>query len=619
VSGTVFEVSGLGVAYRRHRQPDAVVVRDFAVRLSPGRIHGLAGESGCGKSTAALASIGFPAPASVRLGGTAMFRDRDLFTLTRSQLRRLWGNDIAYVGQDASQVLDPLRRIEHALSEPLRLHTDLGREAVRARSLELLTDVGIPFPEAAMRRYPHQFSGGQQQRIAIAVAMACRPSVLVLDEPTTGLDVTTQAQIVDLVRHLVDETGAAAIMISHDLALLGHVADSISIMYAGEIVEEGPADAVHTDPRHPYSAALLDAAPDVDQSDLVVGIPGVPPPSVVDGQCAFAPRCRFREAVCTTAHPKLDPVGDQRLVRCLRTSALGAIASDRRPAERHDEELLVADPLLEVSDLVCSYGPHAIVVHGVSVSVARGETLGIVGESGSGKSTMLRTIAGLHVADSGRIRFAGQELAGHARDRSRDVRRAMQIVFQNPDSSLNPRHSVRRLIERPLKLFRPDLDRRARSREASSLLASVRLEDSVLGRYPSELSGGQQQRVALARAFAAEPDLILCDEVVSALDVSVQAVVLDLLAELSRARGTALVFVTHDLAVVRSIADRICVMRDGLVRETGPTDQIFSLPSDDYTVELLTAVPRPARRSARPGSAPVWSESSTTTTPLTNT
>jgi peptide/nickel transport system ATP-binding protein len=619
VSSTpVLDVSDLSVAYRRHRQPDAVVVRDVALRLWPGRIHGLAGESGCGKSTAALASIGFSAPDSVRLSGHATFEGRDLFALSRPELRRLWGNAIAYVGQDASQVLDPLRRIEHALSEPLRLHRKLDRAAVRERSLELLEGVGIPSPELALRRYPHQFSGGQQQRIAIAVAMACRPSVLVLDEPTTGLDVTTQAQIIELVRRLVTETQAAAIMISHDLSLLGSVADTIAIMYAGEIVEEGAAAEVHAEPRHPYAAALLDAAPNVDEAALMVGIPGVPPAAVVEDACAFAPRCRFAQPPCTQGHPSLRPAVEDRLVRCVRMEELGVIDSDRRSGARSGAIDDAAAPLLEVVDLRCSYG-STTVVHGVSLYVGPGETLGVVGESGSGKSTLLRTIAGLHVADSGTLRYAGEELPGPARDRSRDARRAMQIVFQNPDSSLNPRHTVRKLLDRPLQLFRPELGRSARAAEAKSLLAAVRLDESVLDRLPSELSGGQKQRVALARAFAADPDLILCDEVVSALDVSVQAVVLDLLAELSAARGTALVFVTHDLAVVRSIADRVCVMRHGYVRETGPTDQIFSRAADPYTAELLATVPRPALRSARPGSSPVWSPSSTTTRPLTST
>jgi peptide/nickel transport system ATP-binding protein len=594
VSGTpVLDVSDLSIAYRRHREPDAIVVRDVALRLWPGRIHGLAGESGCGKSTAALASIGFSAPDSVRLSGRAMFQRRDLFALSRPELRKLWGNAVAYVGQDASQVLDPLRRVEHALAEPLRLHRNLDRDAVRDRSLELLAGVGIPSPEAALRRYPHQFSGGQQQRIAIAIAMACDPSVLVLDEPTTGLDVTTQAQIIELVRRLVTETQAAAIMISHDLALLGSVADTIAIMYAGEIVEEGDAAAVHAAPRHPYSAALLDAAPNIDEARLMVGIPGVPPPAVVDGACAFAPRCRFAQPRCTDAHPPLELSGSGRLVRCVRTDELGAIDSERRSGARAGVIADTAAPLLEVRDLVCSYG-SLTVVHGVSLSVGRGETFAIVGESGSGKSTLLRTIAGLHVADSGTLRYAGEELAGHARDRSRDARRAVQIVFQNPDSSLNPRHTVRKLLDRPLQLFRPGLGRAERAAAATSLLASVRLDETVIDRLPSELSGGQKQRVALARAFAAEPDLILCDEVVSALDVSVQAVVLDLLAVLSAARGTALVFVTHDLAVVRSIADRICIMRDGVVRETGSADQIFDRPEDAYTAELLATVPRPA-------------------------
>jgi peptide/nickel transport system ATP-binding protein len=588
----VLDVTELTVAYGTN-----VVVRDVSFELTGGRIHGLAGESGCGKSTAALASIGFPAPGSVRLRGRAVFEGNiDLFSLSQKDLRRRWGSKISYVGQDASGALDPLRRIEYSLAEPMRFHLSLSKGEIRERSLELLAGVGLPAPEECMRRYPHEFSGGQQQRIALAVAMSCRPSVLILDEPTTGLDVTTQARITELIKRLIAETGAAAIAISHDLALLGAFADTLAIMYAGEIVEEGEASDVLTAPRHPYTAALLDAAPHIDDTTVVRGIPGLPPTGAVSGRCAYAERCRVRIDACLTTNPVLETVEGGRLVRCIRTAELGVIGSDRLLGLRGVPLVRGAKALLTASNVVCAYGSHnaAVVVRDVSFSVAPGETIGIVGESGSGKSTLLRAIAGLHAPLSGEIVLEGETLAARAANRTPASRKKLQIVFQNPDSSLNPRHSVRVLIERPLRLFRPDLDRAGRQRETGRLLELVRLSSTVLDRYPHELSGGQKQRVALARAFSADPELILCDEVVSALDVSVQASILELLASLTAERSTALVFVTHDLAVVRSIADRICVMRGGLIVETAPTEALFTSPSDAYTAELLAAVPRGA-------------------------
>jgi peptide/nickel transport system ATP-binding protein len=479
-------------------------------------------------------------------------------------------------------------------------HLGLSGAEVEERSLRLLRDVKIPDPEEALSRYPYQFSGGQQQRIALALAMACEPKVLVLDEPTTGLDVTTQAQIADLIRTLVRDTRTAAVMISHDLALLAIVCDELSIMYGGEIVERGRASDVYDRPAHPYAAALIDAVPRVTDSALPVGIPGVPPPRAVDDRCAYTDRCRFVHEQCTAAHPELREELPGRMVRCFRARDLAPIASERHSKARAGAAASDV-PILVVDSLVCRYGSSRAkpAVAGISLSVGPGETLALVGESGSGKSTALRAIAGLHVPDAGTISYGGALLEGRAIHRSRERRRAIQLVFQNPHGSLNPRHSIGTIIERPLRLFRPDLTRASRQARIRQLLVDVRLDPAMRSRYPHELSGGQRQRVALARAFAADPELILCDEVVSALDVSVQASVLELLAALAERHATALLFVTHDLAVVRSIADRVAVMQDGHIVETGTTEAVFERPEGEYTKLLLEAAPRPVVSSAR--------------------
>jgi peptide/nickel transport system ATP-binding protein len=598
----VLEVEGLTVGFQNRREV-VVVVKDVSFSLRDGRILGLAGESGCGKSTSVLTAIGYPMPNSVRIAGSAKFKGTDLMRAPIPVLRSMWGREISYVAQDATQALSPLMKIDAQLAEPLRLHLGMRGTALRRRSVELLESVGIPDPDRALRRYPHQFSGGQQQRIALAIAMACKPRILVLDEPTTGLDVTTQAQIVALITRLVSESGIAAVSISHDLALLATICDEISIMYAGEIVESGPAAQVYAGPRHPYSAALIDAVPRVDEALLVVGIPGMPPRRVAEGRCAFADRCRFAQTRCVEGHPDLIQVSPARTVRCVRTSELGFIPSQRLPSAAMRSERSDDDVLLRVEGLRCSYRgrPRLVAVDGISLQVKQGQTTALVGESGSGKSTVLRAIAGLHTPDAGVLEFAGQHLASRAVRRTRSVRRRLQIVFQDPHASLNPRHRVGDIILRPLALFRPDLSWASRRARMFELLADVRLDRDLADRYPYQLSGGQKQRVALARAFAADPELILCDEVVSALDVSVQASVLELLVKLSSERRTSLLFVTHDLAVVHSIASYVYVMRNGEIVEAGTTDEIFNSPQNEYTRSLLAAVPRPHKAGTEGG------------------
>lgn len=565
------------------------VVWNVSLALEPGTITALAGESGCGKSTTALAAIGYRSPGTRILGGSSLLDGVDLLTLDTRKLRAVWGRRVSYVAQSATTALNPAIPIGRQLAQPLAVHMGFRGAALRKRQIELLNEMGLPDPEAALSRYPFQFSGGQQQRIAIAIALSCTPRVLLLDEPTTGLDVTTQARISRLLRALVSDWGVATLYVSHDLALLGTIADRLAVMYAGEVVEQSTAKAVAGAPRHPYTQALIAAVPSAHVGRSVGGIPGRPPAKVVRESCSFAPRCPHVIDACRLEHMELRDLGGGHRARCIRAEEIAA-----RPAEVAALASAQEAPemLLEVVDVSCRYAKAAgAAVKNVSFELVRGETLGIVGESGSGKSTLLRAITGLLPPTGGTIRLRGKELAPNAVKRPRSVRRELQIVFQNPDSSLNPRHTVLETTRRPIRLFRDDVHRGDERKAVLELVDAVKLPREVLHRYPVELSGGQKQRVAIARAFAARPSVLLCDEVTSALDVSVQATIIELIAELSAEFGTAVVFVSHDLAVVRTIATRALVMRDGEVCEEGETERLFVAPSHPYTRELLAAIP----------------------------
>ena len=592
MNGSALQVSDLTVAYGQRDGDSNTVVTGVKFALERGKVLGVAGESGCGKSTTALAAIGYR-PGSMRIvSGTSMLGDVDLLNLPLAKLRRIWGSRVVYVPQASSNALTPALTVARQMAEPMRIHLGLDHREIRERQVDLLAEVGVPDPEAALGRYPHQFSGGQQQRINLAIALSCNPEVLILDEPTTGLDVTTQARIVELLKRIIREHQTAALFVSHDLPLLGNVSDRIAIMYGGQIVESGPSSDLMDRPGHPYTKALLAAVPDPSGLRGVSGIPGAPPPGVVEGACPFAPRCAFRIDACVESNPRLRPVAPSHEVRCVR-----ADTHEQLTISEHVLALgKVEDPtpLLGVDDVWCEYrsrGRSTAVVKGVSFGVARGETLAIVGESGSGKSTLLRAIAGLHPRSAGDITFDGALLAPDASKRRRAVRRDVQIIFQNPDMSLNPRHDVMSLVGRPLRLFASDLSRSDREDRVRQVLADVNLTDSVLHRYPGELSGGQRQRVAIARAFVTNPSLILADEITSALDVSVQAAILDLMSRLSAEHGTSVVYVSHDLAVVRAVAHRAVVMQDGTVCEVGDVGDMFAAPREDYTRELLNAIP----------------------------
>jgi peptide/nickel transport system ATP-binding protein len=584
-------VSDLTVEYRDRRGRYRRVVDDVSLDLVRGETLGIAGESGCGKSTVALTAIGYVPPgARVASGRSELVDSGDLLRLPPKQLRRIWGARVGYVAQDSARALNPAIPVGRQLSQVLRTHLQISAADSRGRTVALLDAVGITDPEQALKRYPHEFSGGQQQRIAIAIAVACEPDVLIFDEPTTGLDVTTQRRIAAIIRELISQHNVAALYVSHDLALLGSVATRLAVMYAGQVAEAGAAADVLSRQSHPYTRALVAAAPSTADARVVVGIPGSPPDRVIRDSCAFAPRCGFAEDECRAGYVPLMTISGSHVARCVRLDEIPGV-SPRPPALVEGRAVAGAQPVLQVENLSCRYTrSQRDAVAGVSFAVRQGETIGVVGESGSGKSTLLRAISGLHPPTAGVVLLEGRALEPTVRQRARSSRRNIQLIFQNPDSSLNPRQSVRQILERPVLLFRDAEDRARVGRLVTEMLEAVKLPSATAERYPSELSGGQRQRVAIARAFAAKPLILLCDEITSALDVSVQATVLDLLNDLAREFRTGVVFVTHDLGVVRTIASRAIVMRSGEVCEAAPVETLFAAPSHPYTRELLESV-----------------------------
>ncbi|PWB60390.1 MAG: glutathione ABC transporter ATP-binding protein [Bradyrhizobiaceae bacterium] len=582
-------------------------VEGLSLDVKRGEVVAVVGESGSGKSVSALAIMRLlPRHTSRIPHGRILFQGRDLLGLDDEAMREIRGRDISMIFQEPMTSLNPILTIGLQICEPLQIHLAMTAAQARARAVELLQLVGITDPERRLDQYPHQFSGGMRQRVMIAIGLACNPKLIIADEPTTALDVTIQAQILELMKDLSRKLDIALIIITHNLGVVARYADRVVVMYAGQMVEEGDADAVFHRPRHPYSMGLLRSVPRLDRPRGVKleTIEGLPPNAAKPPEgCRFAARCPYRLPVCEQP-PPLAATDTGALSRCHRHAeiAAGRIAWAASGGEVQAGTGATSEPILSVRHLTKHFevrsglrGVKSVVraVEDVSFDIHAGETLGLVGESGCGKTTVGRLILRLEDPTSGEIRFRGADLAEASAGEMKAIRRKVQVIFQDPYSSLNPRMTVGQIIAEPLHVYRLVPAGATAADRVAELLQQVGLRGEMAARYPHQLSGGQRQRVGIARALAMEPSFIVCDEPVSALDVSIQGQIINLLEELQRSHGLAYLFIAHDLAVVRHISTRVVVMYFGRVMEVADRDTLYREPLHPYTRLLLDAAPVP--------------------------
>ncbi|MGD8961367.1 MAG: ABC transporter ATP-binding protein [Desulfobacterales bacterium] len=613
-NNTVLEVDNVQINYET-RKGDVEAIQGVSFKVREGETVGLVGESGCGKSTIAFGIVNFLGPNGKIMEGSIRFQGDELVGRSEEELKKLRGDRISMVFQDPMQALNPSVQLGEQLAEVLTCHRDISHEEAWQKSIEMLKRVNMPDVENVMERYSHQISGGQQQRVVIAMAMLNNPALIIMDEPTTALDVTVEAAVLDLLEELKNDFNAANIFITHNLGVVARVSDYLCVMYAGQMVESGPLTEIFHDPRHPYTMGLLACVPRLGDSkleSLLHPIRGrVPPPAERSKtECIFAPRCEYVTEDCRKARPGFEQITSGHVARCIyaskiqdraRTKTRKKAPEEQTQAEAPSEDLLSFDHLKvyypqESNSVVSLFGmgekKFVKAVDDVSVRVAKGRTLGVVGESGCGKSSLVKGLIGLEAVTGGDVQFMGIDTTKPVTDRDTRLIKEMQMVFQNPDSTLNPSYSVGSQIARPIRRFKTAPKDQIKD-EVIKLLKAVRLPPTFYDRLPRQLSGGEKQRVGIARALASRPDLIICDEPVSALDVSVQAAVINLLLEIQQVFGSSMIFIAHDLSVVRFFSDDIAVMYLGQIVEIGPADAIYEPPYHPYTEALLSAVPIP--------------------------
>lgn len=581
--------------------------------ISKGETVAIVGESGSGKSVSALSILRLLDNNGKVTSGQILFNNLNLKDLSEDEIRKIRGNEIAMIFQDPMTCLDPVYTIGDQIIETIRIHEDLSKREYRVRALELLRLVGLPDPETRIDAYPHQLSGGQRQRVMIAIALACRPNLIIADEPTTALDVTVQAQIMQLLKDLQSQFGTAIILVTHDLGVVAEMADRVVVVYAGQVVEQSGVRELFEKPEHPYTAALMRSIPriETDRNQRLQTIKGnVPSLKELPSGCRFHPRCSFATEKCQMEEPPFFEVGEGRVSKCwaadpnleIKRDITAFVDEEHQVFFEKNVHLDYEQKLLDVKDLK-KYFPitkgilsrtvgNVRAVDGVSIHIHKGETLGLVGESGCGKSTVGRLITGLIKSTDGEVVFEGKNLAQVTRSEMKQIRKRVQFVFQDPYSSLNPRMTILDIIGEPLEVHNLAKGR-VKQERVGELLEIVGLSKNDMHKFPHQFSGGQRQRIGIARALATEPDLLICDEAVSALDVSVQAQILNLLKDLQIKMGLSYLFISHDLNVVKYISDRIAVMYLGEIVEVTDSETLFENPLHPYAKALISAVPLP--------------------------
>ncbi len=609
----VIEAQNLCIDYRLGNQWISAI-RDVSLTIDPFEIHGLVGESGSGKSTLALALMRYMAKNARVTSGDILLDGESLLTKSDTDMRRIWGRDISLVPQDPLAALNPSYTVGNQIAEIGMLHDKLSSRQAWSKAVQMLEKVRIADPEQVAKKYPHQLSGGMQQRITIAMALSTRPRLLVLDEPTTALDVTTEATILDLFRDLIRDNQAAALYVSHNLGVIAQMCDRVTVLYGGEVMASAHVSDIFNKPVHPYTIGLLASIPRATEGveTRLPTMDGIAPTLSERPQgCVFAPRCPLAIDKCRTEKPSTEIIADGRTVKCHRWREIvnGEVTINTLPEEIPVQGLqsVENDYVLKTEHLFKQYGAQSLfdritrrtsrIVHAVddvSITVRTRATLGLVGESGSGKTTLARCIVGLETANQGEMTLLDVPISRHLTERPQTIKRDLQMVFQNPNDTLNPYQTVGRALERTIRLLNTEkLTQEQVQSRIRDLLAAVRLPADYANRYPAELSGGEKQRIAIARAFAANPALVVADEPTSALDVSVQAVVLNLLKDLRAKEGASYLFISHDLRAVTYLADWLIVMYLGQIVEEGTTTHVYNVPSHPYTEALVSSIPVP--------------------------